>query len=586
MVFGLIQAGIVIGMDKGNIDEPMTILLQALHALAWTMITLAARQWTSFLSERPRMIVIAGHLLAILLAAAVDAMVRRGATAILVAPVSVTFARTMTYYADITVLSYLFSVWLGKVIDAREALIAQTRRELALRSQLARARLSYLHAQLQPHFLFNALGTVSELVFENPAAAVHTFKQLGAVLRAAASRDSSEIPLREEVEGLMPYLDVQRTRFSDWLEIEIDIDPSANELRVPPLILQPLVENSIRHGLRGRSSRGKVSIAARTDHGKLVLSVRDNGVGMPATSAVHRIGVGLANTRERLDTLYGKAGELRLFNDKSGGAVAEVLIPATTSAPPQIEPDGVITEKVEAPRSFMRRHPVISLIAGCILSSALWTQQSYAYLKMTSRLGDQTLLGLAANDFALVAMWFAMIPVIVWLSRRFPIAGPRWIAASFAHLGFAGLLGLADAWGVVQLKDASVAAIIPMFRDQIPITLLVYLVVLAWSQRRMFEEWISERNVAALRINAEITEARIAAASMAVAPESLDFTLNELERYASDNPLKAEQAIARLGSELRSTLEAGLNERPQPAGSGGSGPVRGENGVERLAMGA
>lgn len=128
--------------------------------------------------------------------------------------------------------------------------------------------------------------------------------------------------------------------------------------------------------------------------------------------------------------------------------------------------------------------------------------------------------------------------------------------------------------------------VLQVFRGTIPITLFVYVGVLAWSQRRVFEEWLAERQVAAMKINAGITEARIAAASMAVAPESLDFTLHELEKYAADNPLKAEQAIARLGSELRATLEGGFDGHPPDDVSARGRALRGEDRVERLAVGA
>jgi hypothetical protein len=126
--------------------------------------------------------------------------------------------------------------------------------------------------------------------------------------------------------------------------------------------------------------------------------------------------------------------------------------------------------------------------------------------------------------------------------------------------------------------------VLSQFRGSFSITLLVYLGVVAYSHRRILDEWLAARHLAAMRISAGITEARIAAASMAVAPESLDFTLNELERYAADDPLKAEQAIARLGSELRATLE-GYEGQPAQIDSGRRGTAAGENRVERVAMG-
>jgi len=237
----------------------------------------------------------------------------------------------------------------------------------------------------------------------------------------------------------------------------------------------------------------------------------------------------------------------------------------------------------EIQKAFVERHPVLSLFAGCLAATALWTQQSYAYLAVSGRLGDRGLLDLVRDDFVLVAMWFSMIPVIAFLSRRIPVAGKMWPGAILLHAMAAALLGLAHSWTVVAYRGEG--TVLSAFRGSVAITLLVYLGVLAYAQRRLLEQWLAERQLASLRINSEITEAKIAAASMAVAPESLDFTLLELERFAANDPLKAEQAIARLGSELRSTLEASFADQPS-GGSDRPGPVRGENRVERLAMGA
>jgi two-component system sensor histidine kinase AlgZ len=256
LFFAMAQALLVIGLGSGARPAWQIAVVFAIHAAVWTSLSLVIREWSRRLSAtRTRMAWLAGHIVALLAASVVDAFVRREMSAMFGAPPSIIFARTMLYYADLTTLSYILAVWLGRVLDAREIILAQARHELSLRSQLARTRLAYLHAQLQPHFLFNALGTVSELIFENPAAAIRTFRQLVAVLRAAASRGTTEIPLREEIEVLQPYLEVQRARFSDWLEIDLEIDDAVREQPVPPLILQPLVENSIRHGLRDRSSR-------------------------------------------------------------------------------------------------------------------------------------------------------------------------------------------------------------------------------------------------------------------------------------------------------------------------------------------
>ena len=580
------QAGLILGL--GSPTTPVWAIAAGLgvHAIAWTGITLFLRRVRRLVQSGAQRILAWPALL--LAAGLLDAVVRRAVTELLIGPPSVSFGRTVLYYADVTTLSFIIAVWLGRVIDTREALIAQAQHELALRAQLGRARLGYLHAQLQPHFLFNALGTVSELVFENPAAATRTFRQLIAVLRAAASRNAAEIPLQQELEVLDAYLEVQRTRFSDWLEIDVHIDPAARELLVPALVLQPLVENSIRHGLRDRSSRGRISILANVAGDRLVLSVRDNGVGLRSQPAMRRTGVGLSNTEERLSTLYGTNASLRLFNDASGGAIAEVSLPARkldfsdagegTTEPPQTVTRGI---------GFAEKHPLATLAIGCVAASFLWTQQSYAYLTVSGRLGDRSALDLARDDFFMVAMWTAMVPAVVWIARQASF-GRGSIARSIAiHATALAALGVLHAVLASMFQnDLDPSSWLSIFRGSMPVTLLVYLGSLFWAQRRVFEDWLAARQIEALRIGSEITEAKIAAASLSVAPERLDATLAELERFAATDPLRAEQIIAQLGSELRTSLESVAMDRAADQPSGGGSASGREDRVERLAMGA
>lgn len=586
LIFEALQAAMVIGLGTGTTPVHVVAVVFALHALAWTFITLGIFEWASFLAQRfSRPVALAGHVVAFVIVAALDAFVRRAVSELFAGPPSVSFQRTMLYYADVTALSYIVALWVGKVVEARQALVVQSRHELALRNHLARARLSYLHAQLQPHFLFNALGTVSELIFESPAAAKRTFRQLLAVLRATASRDVAEIPLKEEIDVLLPYLEVQRTRFSDWLQIDLDIGDDVRELRVPPLILQPLIENSLRHGLRGRSSRGRISISANREGNKLILAVRDNGAGLSAHPGSRRGGVGLANTEERLRTLYGDDAEFRLVNDESGGTVAEISMPARMESSDSAADIAEGSTAIAKQQGFAQRHPALAIAIGCLVAAALWTQQSYAYMVMSGRLGDTTLLDLVRNDFVLVAAWAAMVPAAAWMARHIPVTGRRWIPATMLHVCAVFGFGLLHSLVAVLYRSPSdLGRILATFRGSFTVTLLVYLGVLAYSQRRVFEEWLAERQVAALRINAEITEARVAAASMSVSPESLDFTLRELERYADSDPLEAERAIARLGIELRSTLETAREAVPREDGSDGSGSRGAEDRIERLAM--
>ncbi len=199
-----------------------------------------------------------------------------------------------------------------------------------LRRQLVEAQLDALRAQLQPHFLFNTLHTIGVFMRKDPEQANRILTLVGDLLRRSLETvRTQEITLREELEFLNPYIEIQRTRFHDRLTIELDVDNGTLECRVPSLVLQPLVENAVRHGVEARSGDGAIRIAASRENGHLVLEVVDDGVGLPvaAGNAPLREGMGLGNTRQRLARLYGDDQELRIEGADGGGVRALVRLP-------------------------------------------------------------------------------------------------------------------------------------------------------------------------------------------------------------------------------------------------------------------
>jgi signal transduction histidine kinase len=203
---------------------------------------------------------------------------------------------------------------------------AQDRAEAAARAQAeaANARWAALQAQLNPHFLFNALNTIASLVRTNAGAAEATTENLAHILRRTLERSERvEVPLRDELEFVRAYLQIERERFGDRLVVEWAVPEETLDARVPPMTLQPLVENALRHGIGGRLEGGRVVIAAETDGTELRLTVRDDGIGF-----VHgyREGTGLGNLRRRLDTLYGARASLEVEAAASGAGL-RVTIP-------------------------------------------------------------------------------------------------------------------------------------------------------------------------------------------------------------------------------------------------------------------
>ena len=214
----------------------------------------------------------------------------------------------------------------------REVRAARLRERTAqLEGQLAAAQLEALRMQLNPHFLFNTLHAVSTLMTRDVDAARTMISDLSGLLRLSLDRvGESECPLDDELEFLGHYLDIERTRFADRLAVDIDVEAGARAALVPTLVLQPLVENAVKHGIAPRGEGGHVGVAAHRANGSLLLRVTDDGPGLPP-GGPPRDGVGLANTRDRLAKLYGPDATLDLKNRPEGGLVAEVRLPFHTA---------------------------------------------------------------------------------------------------------------------------------------------------------------------------------------------------------------------------------------------------------------
>ena len=198
-----------------------------------------------------------------------------------------------------------------------------------LQTELVQAQLQALRMQLHPHFLFNTLHSISALVHDDPDLAERTIARLSELLRRFLAHSTThEAPLSEELRILELYLEIERTRFEDRLSVHYDVPAEMNDAIVPSLILQPLVENSIRHGVGKLSRNCWISISAQCYGNTAVLRVADNGPGLDDKSAEpHHTGMGLAITRGRLATLYGPNQALTLTNLPSGGVEARITMP-------------------------------------------------------------------------------------------------------------------------------------------------------------------------------------------------------------------------------------------------------------------
>jgi hypothetical protein len=220
-------------------------------------------------------------------------------------------------------------------VPAYRSLALERERLLRAEARAHQARLAALRLQLQPHFLFNALNAVSTLVADDrPAEANRMLARLADFLRATLDRkDAVEVPLGDEIEFTRRYLDIEEVRFGGRLRIHVDLDPDARAALVPPMILQPLVENAVRHAILPRASGGAIGIVAAREDGCLRLGVHDDGPGPEPGDEAARPGLGLANTRQRLEELYGERAELTLGRSARGGLAVSLRLPYREGEP-------------------------------------------------------------------------------------------------------------------------------------------------------------------------------------------------------------------------------------------------------------
>src|SRR5271157_856097 len=227
------------------------------------------------------------------------------------------------------------AIYAGTVMAVAIALkvLNNVRIEMKLEQQerlLLQARMEALQSQINPHFLFNTLNSVSSLVRRDPDSARQMIVKLGNILRRLLRKGDSFVPLREEVEFLDDYLDIEIVRFGrDKLKVFKELEPNSLDHLVPSMILQPLVENAIKHGLADKLEGGHIYIRSRSADGRIVIEVEDDGVGMPVsgTSSSSGTGIGMVNISERLQVVYGDAAEITIESQPDHGTLVRLVLP-------------------------------------------------------------------------------------------------------------------------------------------------------------------------------------------------------------------------------------------------------------------
>lgn len=307
----------------------------------------------------------------------------------------------------------------GWVTDAHTEAQARERQRNELESMLVDAELRALTLQLQPHFLFNTLQLAAEAAYDELATARRIVHDLQTLLRRTFElEERSLVSVASEIDFLQSYIAIQRRRFGSRLAVKLHVDSAAQDLMLPPLLLQPLVENSIRHGLGSLARDGEICITIERDAASLRLTVRDNGVGFSTTSTrAGSGGLGLGVTRRRLDALFPGRHELTTMNVPAGGAVVSIVLPAAELRPERmaaVPARGWPFSKIqlawwsrsESLRAALGGGVIVSLLTGTMLSldGSGWTG-------VPARPGE-------------IAMWFPLevvvfaLAVVVWRGRR------------------------------------------------------------------------------------------------------------------------------------------------------------------------
>lgn len=579
LAFSALQMSVGAALAKsGDIKWGRELLVDVTMALFWSAATLPIALWHRRLRASGRgvaqMVVL--HLPLLFLVILGDTYSTRASVYLVTgaAPVAPAIA-TITYFADFDALSYLAVVLVTDALIAREVVRAQERREALLENLLARARLEYLEAQLQPHFLFNALGAVSELAYEAPQTALRVLRQLALIFRGTLTARSGEVTLGEELVAIEPYLDIQRLRFPDWLRISYDVAGDTLDCLVPRFVLQPLVENAIRHGLTGRVAAGCIEISARITDGHLTLRVADNGVGLRQVVSRPGYGIGLTNVRERLATLYGPGEQLRLFDAPGGGAVAEVELPArraTEHAPrAAVLPDESLeqapNESLEPTLSTSgptRAARIARALAIWIVCGLLWTVQSYAYLTIRNRLGQYTLFSLARRDVAVALLWAAIAPLVMVATARFPLTMGRRLPRAVAYLLGAAALAVVHQAILGSIFTPKLRLWSAANTNIFTLNFLILTVLVALGHRRQLTEWMRERALSAAALSSELEAAQLRAARLQEIPpavlKALDRVIEAVSARPAPSPRRTEQLLARLGDYLRVAIECSDEE--------------------------
>jgi len=478
------------------------------------------------------------------------------------------------FYLDLNVAVLVVAAVALEVSAARLAMARHSRRFLALEARLLEVRHDLLTLQLQPHFLFNALNSVVELMRESPSEAARVLRDLRTLFLATTQRSSqAAVSLAEELNVVDAFIGVARARHADSLSFTREVDEAALTASVPPLSLQPLVENAIQFALQSEAGARAVSLLVRLQHGRLYVRITNSRSQRDRPSG--GLGIGLRNTRERLAHLFGRdhALTLTLTADR---AIAELDVPFVPLDERSPEQRLEVTDEFAAVANPVARAPVLPRWIGLLPSAVtivgfwtlvwlFWVLQIHFYRVI--RLGwSSPELHWSPPDLVSAVSWMALTPIALYLARRFPVQGPRPAIPITVHV--LGALGAATV-NVGAIVAVFGLDMVPMNNvlNQVVVNCAIYTLLVVWAHAEPIARWFDERQTATRRLQAELARARWEATEMRLSPEAIAGELDRLAGLVEVDAAGAEDDVLDMADALRRRLKGSESPRERASGA-------------------
>ena len=469
------------------------------------------------------------------------------------------------YYLDLNVTVVVLAAVVLHLYGGRLAMARHSRRHLALEARLLEVRHDLLTLQLQPHFLFNALNSVVELIREAPAEAARVLRNLRTLFLATTQRSSQvAVSLAEELEVVDAFIGVARARHADTLTFTLDIDDAALAASVPPLSLQPLVENAVQFALQSRAGAREVALRVRRTNDRLYVRITNSRSQLDRPSP--GFGIGMRNTRERLAHLFGADHALTL-TVTADRAIAELDVPFVPASSAPLPPEQHVSAEfaavvdpsvVASPLPWLRRvsdriHPAIAIVGFWTLAWLFWVLQIHAY--RVARSGTSTIpFHWSLPDLVSAISWMAITPVALYLGRRFAVGAGRPLSAIAVHV--------AGALGATAVNIGSIAVVFGLSNvptnnvlNQVVVNCAIYTLLVVWAHAERIARWFDERQTATRRLEAELARARLEATEMRLSPELIAAELERLATLVEEDADDAEDAVLDMADALRRRLK-------------------------------